>query len=108
MQPLRTLTLVLAALIFVGVCWTAIARAQQTAPPSTAAGGVYTEVQATRGQADSLPNFLYNFYLHMCAPATATSISPPPPPPPPLRTTATSALATSEAGGYCHHIGPCH
>lgn len=51
MQPLRTLTLVLAALIFVGVCWTAIARAQQTASPSTAAGGVYTEVQATRGQA---------------------------------------------------------
>jgi mono/diheme cytochrome c family protein len=51
MQLLRTLTLVLAALIFVGVCWTAIVRAQQTTSPSTAAGGVYTEVQATRGQA---------------------------------------------------------
>ena len=51
MQPLRTLTLALAALVFGSVCWTAIARAQQTAPPSTAAGGVYTEAQATRGQA---------------------------------------------------------
>ena len=51
MQPLRTLTFVLAALIFVGVSWVAIAQTQQTAPGSTAAGGVYTEAQAARGQA---------------------------------------------------------
>ena len=51
MQLLRTLTLALVALIFVGACWTAIARAQQTASRSTAADGVYTETQATRGLA---------------------------------------------------------
>ena len=51
MQLLRTLTLALVALIFVGACWTAIARAQQTASRSTAADGVYTEAQATRGLA---------------------------------------------------------
>lgn len=46
MQPLRMLTLALAALAFAGVFWTAIARAQQTA-----ADGVYTDAQAARGQA---------------------------------------------------------
>lgn len=51
MQPLRTFTLVLGALTFAGVSWTASARAQQTAPRSTAADGVYTDAQATRGRA---------------------------------------------------------
>jgi len=51
MPTLRTLTLALAVLIFVGVFCMAIARAQQTAPRSTATDGVYTDVQATRGQA---------------------------------------------------------
>ena len=45
-QPLRTLTLALAALVFAGVFWTALARAQQTT-----ADGVYTDAQAARGQA---------------------------------------------------------
>jgi len=44
------LTLALALLIFVGVSWTAIARAQQTAP-RWAADAVYSEAQATRGHA---------------------------------------------------------
>ena len=46
MQPVRMLTFALAVSIFVGVSWTAIARAQQTAPGS-AADAVYSEAQAT-------------------------------------------------------------
>jgi mono/diheme cytochrome c family protein len=46
MQPLRTLVLSVAAFVFVGVFCVAIARAQQTT-----ADGVYTDAQATRGQA---------------------------------------------------------
>lgn len=62
----RTLIITVAALTFAGLFFTTITRAQQTAPRSTAADAVYTEAQATRGQA---------VYVEQCQPCHGATLA---------------------------------
>ena len=61
----RTLIIPFAALTFGGLFATTIARAQRATPRSTAADAVYTEAQATRGQA---------VYVEQCQPCHGATL----------------------------------
>jgi len=66
MPSVRTLIMAFAALTFAGLFFTTIARAQRAAPRSTAADAVYTEAQATRGQA---------VYVEQCQPCHGATLA---------------------------------